>query len=90
MFFVRVRTKWSLGPKGVDNVQLESLALSDPYLYGKLVNESDDADATLSKYWDVSAGHVIAQVAPIGGAVTMEGPFHPRFASDSQGKTAAK
>jgi len=84
MFFLRIRTKFLMGPKGVDNVKLESVLLTDAFLYGKLSDDSDDTDETLSKYWDLPGDHVVAQVAPIGGAVTMEGPFPPRGKSDSQ------
>lgn len=78
LFFLRIRTRFSMGPKGVDNVTLESLSLGDAFMYGKLPNDADDTDETLSKYWDLPGSDVVAQVAPIGGKITMEGPFPPR------------
>lgn len=83
LFFIKIRSKWVLGPRGVDNVHLQNLLLSDAYLYGKLADDSDHTDEVLRRYWDVAGDKVIAQVAPIGGPVTLEGPFPPRGASDS-------
>jgi hypothetical protein len=78
LFFLHIRTRFSFGPTGVDNVTFESLSLSDAFLYGKLANESDDTDEILSRYWDLPGDEVIAQVAPVGGKVIMEYPFPPR------------
>ncbi|MFA6562380.1 MAG: hypothetical protein WCV00_10780 [Verrucomicrobiia bacterium] len=77
LFFLRIRTSFSMGPTGVDNVKLKSLSLSDAFLYGKLVNDSDDTDEILSRYWDVPGDDVVAQVAA-DGKIIMEGPFPPR------------
>lgn len=79
IFFIRLRTKFTLGPQGDGYIKLERVALSDAFLYGRLVHDEDDTDETLSKYWDIPHQQVVvAQVAPIGGRVTMEGPFPSR------------
>ncbi len=77
IFFIQIRTSFSMGPTGVDNVKLESLLLLDAFLYGNLVNDTDDTDEVLSSYWDLPSDHVVAQVAP-DGKVMMEGPFSGR------------
>ncbi len=83
LFFLRIRTKFSMGPTGSDNAKLESLSLSDAFLYGKLANDSDDTDEILSRYWDVPGDDVVAQVEP-DGKIMMEGPFPPRGKSNTE------
>lgn len=83
MFFLRIRTSFSFGPTGVDNVTLEGLSLSDAFLYGKLANDSDDTDETLSSYWDVFGDDVVSQIAA-DGKVIMTGPVPSRGKSNTE------